>query len=125
VKENDELTRVSSEKLLELSRGRAREQALAELKNTKTCALSLNLCLLVRTYRAVLEKQDVQDCCSFISELCDEAGCNQASELCAKAAEAVLRSEEAYLEFCGQSLKKCSESRQPKKQSAERATYVS
>jgi hypothetical protein len=76
VKENDEFTRVSSEKLLELSRERARKQALAELENTKTCALALNLCLLVRTYRAVLEKQDVQNYCSFISELCDEAGCN-------------------------------------------------
>jgi hypothetical protein len=124
VKENDELKEASSENLLELSRERARRQALAQFKNTRTCTLALELCLLVRTHRAVLEKQDVQDCCRFISELCKEAGCQEASELCAKAAEAVLGSEKTYLELCEQSLKKCSESRQPRRQSPERATYV-
>jgi hypothetical protein len=124
LKEYDELKGTQSEKLLELSREKARKQALDQFKNTRTCILALELCLLVRTHRAVLEKQDVQDCCSFISKLCKEAGCVGVAELCAKAAEAVLGSEETYLELCEQSLKKCSESRQSKKKLPERATYV-
>jgi hypothetical protein len=120
----DELKGTRSERLLELSRERARKQTLDQFKNTRTCMLALELCLLVRTHRAVLEKQDVQDCCSFISKLCKEAGCVEASELCAKAAEAVLGSEETYLELCGQSIQKCSESRQPNRKLAERAIYV-
>lgn len=86
--------------------------------------LALELCLLIRTNRAVLEKQDAQDCCSFISKLCKEAGCVEAAELCAEAAEAVQGSEKTYLELCEQSCKKCSESRQPRRQPPERATYV-
>jgi hypothetical protein len=124
VKEDDELKGTSSEKGLELSRERARKQALDQFKNTRTCALALELCLLIRTHRAVLEKEDVHECCSFISNLCKEAGCMEASELCAKAAETVLGSEKSYLELCEHSLKKCSESRQPRRQSPERATYV-
>ena len=124
VKEEDAPKVVSSEQRLELSRERMRKQALAQFKKTKTCALALELCLLVRTDRAVMEKQDVQDCCSFISKLCKEAGCQEASELCGKAAEALLGSEKTYLELCERSIKKCSESRQPKKLSPERTTYV-
>ena len=124
MKEDDELKGTSSEKGLELSRERARKQALDQFKNTRTCALALELCLLIRTHRAVLEKQDVHDCCSFISKLCREAGCAEANEFCAKAAEAVLGSEETYLELCEQSLKKCSESRRPRRQPPERTPYV-
>jgi hypothetical protein len=124
LKEYDELKGTQSEKLLELSREKARKQALDQFKNVRTCMLALELCLLVRTHRAVLEKQDVHDCCSFVSKLCKEACCEEASELCAKAAEAVLGSEETYLELCEQSLKKCSELRQPRKKLPERATYV-
>jgi hypothetical protein len=99
-------------------------QVLDQFKYIKTCVLARELCLLVRTHRAVLEKQDVHNCCSFISTLCKEAGCTEPSELCAKAAEAVLESEEKYLELCEQSCKKCSESRLPRRQPSERATYV-
>jgi hypothetical protein len=56
--------------------------------------LARELCLLIRTNRAVLEKQDVHEWCSFIAKLCKEAGCTEPSELCAKAAEIVLQSEE-------------------------------
>jgi hypothetical protein len=124
VKENDELQLSQLDKPLELSCERARKQVLDLLKHTRTCKLALELCLLVRTHRAVLAKQDAQDCCRFVSELCKEAGCREASELCAKAADAVIESEKTYLELCGQSLKKCSASRQPTSRSSERTTYV-
>jgi hypothetical protein len=124
VNEDNEIKGTSSEKLLELSRERARKQVLDQFKNTRTCALALELCLLIRTHRAVLEKEDVHECCSFISNLCKENGCAEASELCARAAKAVLGSEETYLELCEQSLKKCNESRRPRRQPPERAAYV-
>lgn len=125
VEENDESQKSRLEKPLELSRERARKQVLDLFKHTKTCGLALELCLQVRTHRAALEKQDVHDCCNFVSKLCEEAGCQEASKLCAKAAEAVVENEKTYLEICEQSLKKCSESRQPRKRAPERATYVS
>jgi hypothetical protein len=106
LKENDELEEAPSAKLLELTRKRVRNQALRRFKHTRTCVLARELCLLVRTNRVVLEKEDVHTCCGFISKLCKEAGCEEASELCAKAAEAVLRSEETYLDLCAQSLRK-------------------
>lgn len=124
VKENDEPKGTQSEKLLELTREKVRKQALERFKHTRTCVLARELCLLVRTHRAVLEKKDVHACCSFISKLCKEAGCEEASELCDKAAEAVLVSEELYLGLCEQSLKKCSESRRPRKQPPKETTYV-
>jgi hypothetical protein len=124
VKEDNQLKGASSEKRLELSLERARKHALDQFKNTRTCTLALELCLIIRTHRAVLEKQDVHACCSFVSKLCKEAGCAEASELCHKAAEAVLGSEETYLELCEQSLKRCSESRRPRRQPPERAIYV-
>ena len=109
---------------MEISREKARSQVLEQFKYIKTCILARELCLLVRTHRAVLEKEDVQTCCSFISEMCKEAGCEESSDLCAKAAEAVIESEEEYLKLCEQSCKKCSESRLPKRQMSEKATYV-
>jgi hypothetical protein len=124
VGENSESAQSQLERPLAISRDRARKQVLDLVKNTRTCGLALELCLLVRTNRAILEKQDVHDCCNFISKLCEEAGCQEASELCAKASEAVLVSEKVYLELCEHSLKRCSESRQPKRQQHEKATYV-
>jgi len=124
VKENDQFKGTQSEKLLELTRESARKQALEQFKYTKTCMLARELCFLVRTQRAILEKEDVHDCCGFVSRLCKEAGCDEAGELCAKAAEALLGNEEAYLKLCEQSLQKCSESRRPAREPRERATYV-
>lgn len=124
VKENAERETTQSEKLLELSREKVRKQALERFKHIRTCVLARELCLLVRTHRAVLEKKDVHACCGFISKLCKEAGCEEASELCAKAAEAVLVIEEMYLGFCEQSLKKCTESRRPRRQPPRETTYV-
>jgi hypothetical protein len=71
-----------------------------------------------------LKKQDVHDCCGFISKLCKKAGCEEAGELYAKAAEVVIESEEKYLAFCEQSCRKCSESKMPKKQPLGTAGYV-
>ncbi len=90
-----------------------RENILGRFKFIKTCVLARELCLLVRTNRVVFNAKDAHDCCAYISSLCREAGCEEPSDLCGKAAEAVLASEEKYLEICGQSCLKCGESRQP------------
>jgi len=98
---------------LELSRQRARESVLNRFRYVKTCVLARELCLLARTNRALLDAGDVRDCCAHISKLCSEAGCGEASALCARAAEAVTESEEEYLNLCEQSCQKCGESRRP------------
>jgi hypothetical protein len=110
---------------LELSRKKMREQALNRFKYLRTCVLARELCLLVRANRVTFNIEDVHDSCAFISQLCQEAGCKEPSALCSKAAEAVLTSEEKYLELCEQSCGKCSESRRPKRpQREENAYYV-
>lgn len=112
---------------LELSRERMRKQVLDRFKHVRTCVLARELCLLVRTNRVALNKEDVSECCSFISKLCKEAGCEEASDLCAKAAEAVMGSEETYLKLCAQSCKKCGEARRPsrpRRSEPERRVYV-
>jgi len=110
---------------LELSRQKMREQALDRFKHLRTCVLARELCLLVRANRVTFDVKDAHDSCAFIAELCREAGCEEPSALCSKAAEAVLKSEEKYLELCEQSCGKCSESRLPKRpQRAENAYYV-
>jgi len=98
---------------MELSRQQLREQALSRFKYIKTCILARELCLLVRTNRVAFNLKDASECCSFISQLCKEAGCTEQSELCGRASEAVLASEEKYLDFCQQSCMKCGESRRP------------
>jgi len=108
---------------LELSRQRMRERALDQFKHLKTCVLARELCLLVRANRVTFDFNDAHDCCTFIAKLCNEAGCEEPSELCSKAAEEVLKSEERYLELCEQSCKKCSESRQPRKPGRVEDTY--
>ena len=109
---------------LELSRQRMRTQALDRFKFVKTCVLARELCLLVRTNRVAFNKEDVQECCGLISKLCREAGCEEPSEICAKASEAVTESEESYLNFCEQSCQKCGESRRPVRAKPERNVYV-
>lgn len=124
VKTNNQFKRTQSARLLELTRERARRQALEEFEHTKTCMLARELCFLVRTQRALLEKDDVHNCCSYISKLCKEAHCDEQSEMCGNAAEAVMGNEETYLELCSQSLKKCGESRRSRGKPAEGTTYV-
>lgn len=110
-------------KPLEISRKNLREEVLARIKYMKTCVLAREVCLLMRTNRAVLDPKDVQDICLSISKLCKEEGCEEASEMCRKAAEAVSTGDEAkYLEMCAQSCLKCGEARQPQ---PKKATYVS
>lgn len=107
---------------LEISRKKLREEVLERIKYVKTCVLAREACLLVRTNRAVLDPKDVNDICLSISKLCKECGCQEASELCQKAADAVGSGEEAkYLELCAQSCMKCGEARTPK---PKKATYV-
>lgn len=106
---------------MEVSRKKLREEILKRLEYVKTCVLARELCLLVRTNRAVLEPKDVQDICLYISDLCQKHGCEEASELCRKAAEAVPVEEEKYLELCAQSCAKCGEARRP---TPKRSTYV-
>ena len=106
---------------LEISRKKLREEVLKRIKHVQTCVLAREICLLARTNRAVLDPKDVHDICLSISNLCKEAGCQEPSELCSKAAEAVLTDEGKYLELCAQSVMKCGEERRPK---PKRATYV-
>jgi len=108
---------------LEISRKKLREEVLERLKYVRTCVLAREACLLVRTNRAVLDPKDVQEVCLSISKLCKEEGCQEPSEMCRKAAEAVgSGEEEKYLELCAQSCLKCGEARQP---APKKATYVS
>ena len=99
---------------MEISRKKMRGEVLKRIKYVKTCVMARELCLLVRTNRAVLEPKDVQKVCSYISNLCREEGCAEASELCQKAAEAIgSKDEKKYLELCAQSCVKCGEARRP------------
>lgn len=107
---------------MEISRKKLREEVLGRIKYIKTCVMARELCLLVRTNRAVLEPKDVQDICLYISNLCKEEGCVEPSDICQKAAEAIgSNDEEKYLELCAQSCMKCGEARRP---TPKRETYV-
>ncbi len=109
---------------LEITRKKLREEVLERVKYMKTCVLAREVCLLVRTNRAVLEPKDVHEICMYISKLCKEEGCEEPSEICRKAAEHIgSGEEEKYLELCAQSCSKCGEARQPTPKN--KATYVS
>ena len=108
---------------MEISRKKLREEVLKRIKYVKTCVLAREICLLVRTNRAVLDHEDVKKTCLEISRLCMEEGCQDASEMCRKAAEAVGSGNEAkYLEICAKSCLKCGEARKP---TPKKSTYVS
>jgi len=99
---------------VEISRKKMRQEVLERIKYVKTCVMARELCLLVRTNRAVLEPKDVQDVCKYISGLCKEEGCTEPSEMCQKATEALgTKDEERYLELCAQSCVKCGEAKRP------------
>lgn len=68
----------------------------------------------MRTNRVAFDAKDAHECCNFVSQLCKEAGCEEQSDLCGKAAEAISESEERYLDLCAQSCMKCGESRRPR-----------
>lgn len=107
---------------MEISRKNLRKEVLERIKYVKTCVMARELCLLVRTNRAVLQPEDVQEVCQYISNLCKEQGCPEPSELCAKAASAVgSAEEEKYLDLCAQSCVKCGEARRPQ---AKKDAYV-
>jgi len=79
----------------------------------------------VRVNRVSFNVKDALECCSFISQLCKEAGCSEPSDLCSQAADVVLTSEEKYLDLCRQSCMKCAESRKPRRRvPPERTAYV-
>jgi len=108
---------------LEISRKKLHDEILERIKYVRTCVLAREVCLLVRTNRAVLEPKDVKEICMSISKLCKEEGCDEPSEMCRKAAEAISADDEAkYLDLCAQSCLKCGEARQPQ---PKKATYVS
>ena len=107
---------------MEISRKKLRQEVLERIKYVRTCVMARELCLLVRTNRAVLEPKDVQDVCLYISKLCKEEGCSEPSDICQRAAEALgSKDEEKYLELCAQSCMKCGEARKP---TPKRETYV-
>ena len=100
---------------MEISRRNLRKEVLDRIKYVKTCVMARELCLLVRTNRAILEPKDVQDICQYISNLCKEEGCSEPSEMCTKAAKAVgTNEEEKYLDLCAQSCVKCGEAKRPR-----------
>jgi len=108
--------------IVEISRKKMRQEVLERIKYVKTCVMARELCLQVRTNRAVLEPKDVQEICRYISTLCKEEGCTEPSEMCQKAVEAVgTKDEERYLELCAQSCVKCGEAKRP---TPKRETYV-
>ena len=108
---------------MEISRKKMRQEVLDRVKYVKTCVMARELCLLVRTNRAVLEPSDVQEICSHISSLCVQEGCVEPAELCRKAADAVgSKKEEEYLDLCAQSCIKCGEARRT---SGKKDAYVS
>jgi hypothetical protein len=109
---------------LELTRQEMRQHALDEFKHVRTCVLASELCLLVHSSRAVLNAEDVRCFCGFIAGLCREAGCMEASDLCAEAAEAVVKDEKRHLKLCDQSCMLCPEDRFPAEPQAERAAYI-
>jgi len=99
---------------VEISRKKLRDEVLRRIQFVKTCVMARELCMLVRTNRAVLEPRDVQEVCTYISNLCRKEGCLEPSELCQKAAEAIgAKDEEKYLELCAQSCVKCGEAKRP------------
>ena len=99
---------------MEISRMNLRNEVLERIKYVKTCVMARELCLLVRTNRAVLEPKDVQEVCQFISNLCGEEGCTEPSEMCKEAANTVGRADEKkYLDLCAQSCVKCGEAKRP------------
>lgn len=106
---------------MELSRKKLRKEVLKRVEHIKTCVLARELCLLVRTNRAVLKPEDVHDICSYISSICKEHGCEEPSQLCKKAAQIVLTDEKKYLDLCAQSCMKCGEARKP---TPKKSTYV-
>jgi hypothetical protein len=99
---------------VEISRKKMRDEVLKRIKYIKTCVMARELCLMVRTNRAVLEHEDVQNVCRYIANLCKKEGCSEPSEVCQKAANAVgSKDEEKYLELCAQSCVKCGEAKRP------------
>lgn len=111
------------EKNVEISRKKLREEILERIKYVRTCVLAREICLLVRTNRAVLDPKDVQEICLSISKLCKEEGCQEPSEICCKAAETMDSGDEAkYLDLCTQSCLKCGEARKPT--SKDKSIYV-
>ena len=103
---------------MEISRKKLRKEVLKRIQYVKTCVMARELCLLVRSNRAVLEPKDVEEVCKYISNLCKEEGCFEPSDLCMKAASAITSNDEKkYLGLCEQSCKKCGEAKRaaPKK----------
>ena len=109
---------------MELTRKEMRQNALDEFKYVRTCVLARELCLLVRSRRVFLTAEYVRRFCSFIVSLCREAGCRKTSNLCAKAAEVVVKDEKRHLKLCEQSCTLCHEGRFPAEPRVERAPYI-
>jgi hypothetical protein len=108
---------------VEISRKKLRKEVLKRIKYVRTCVMARELCLIVRSNRAVLEPKDVQEICLYISKLCKEEGCNEPGDLCMKASKAINSKDEGkYLELCAQSCMKCGEA---KRKTPKKNAYVS
>ena len=99
---------------LEISKKKLREEVLKRIKFMRTCVLARELCLLIRSNRAILEPKDVEEVCIFISNLCKEENCDEPSALCMRAVNALNdKDEKNYLELCAKSCMKCGEAKRP------------
>lgn len=110
--------------MLELSRQKMRNNTLNILKCLKTCVLARELCFHICENRSVLNAEDIREYCNFISRLCNEAGCKETSDICAKAANIVTKDEEYYLTLCQQSHELCYEGKPPTKPKTKVTSYV-
>lgn len=99
-------------KSMKLELQKARENTLKKLNIIRSCGLARNLCMVIRVHRAVLTVEDINKWCSFVSGLCKTVpNCTEQAELCRRAAEAVLKDEQKYLDICMESCKKCGQFR--------------
>jgi len=110
--------------MLELSREKMRNKTLNMLKHLKTCVLARELCFHICENRSALNVEDIHKYCSFISRFCNEAGCKETSDLCAKAAKIVATDEESYLNLCQQSCELCHEGKPPTEPKTKVTSYV-
>ena len=85
---------------MEICRKKLRKEVLKRIQYVKTCVMARELCLLVRSNRAVLEPKDVEEVCKYISNLCKEEGCFEPSDLCMKAASAITSNDEKKYFSC-------------------------
>ena len=100
---------------MEISRKNLRNEVLERIKFVRTCVMARELCVLVRTNRAVLEPEMCRkSVVTYRTSAKKKAAVNQAT-YATKAAKAIgSGDEEKYLDLCAQSCVKCGEAKSPR-----------